>query len=133
MVLVSRMEAQDSTSGHLLQLLRNKLLLIGVVTACPCIHALGNEPPNFVGDDYFCDSGQQQYIRDQPLQFFSADPLWDGAGCGSGNACCTFNTPPWFHKQLPASTTDDIEMRVCRDEANDNEDIALQIVEIFVH
>ena len=100
---------------------------------CPCItSAQGNEPPDFVGDDYFCDSGQQEHASMSPPQFYSADPLWDGAGCGSVNTCCTFNTPPWFYKQLPDPTTDDIEMRVCRDEGNDNEDIAIQVVEIYV-
>ena len=85
-----------------------------------------------MGDDYFCDSGQQGHVEGQPPQFYSADPLWDGAGCESDITCCDFNTPPWFYKQLSDPTTDDIEMRVCRDEDNSNEDIALQIFEIFV-
>ena len=100
---------------------------------CPCINnGMENQPPSFVGEDYFCDSGQQRHVSMSSPQFYSADPLWDGAGCGSENTCCTFNTPPWFYKQLPHPTTDDIEMRVCRDDDNSNEDIALQIVEIFV-
>ena len=79
-----------------------------ISTYCPCIS--NNDPP----------------------LFYNADPLWDGAGCGSGNTCCTFNTPPWFFKQLLNTTSDDIEMRVCRDEDGDNEDIAISIIEIFV-
>ena len=57
--------------------------------------------------------------------------LWDGVGCGTQNECCSFNTPPWFFKQLPQPTTEDIEMRVCRDEDSDNEDILIEIVEIY--
>ena len=34
--------------------------------------------------------------------------------------------------QLLISSTDDIEMRVCRDEGRDNEDIAIETVEIYV-
>ena len=61
------------------------------------------------------------------------DPLWDGAGCyKAGNTCCSFNNPPWFYKQLPSSATDNIEMRVCRDSGNDNEDVAIEIVEVYI-
>ena len=61
-----------------------------------------------------------------------ADPLWDGAGCEAPNNCCSFNNPPWFHKQLPQPTTDNIEMRVCRDEDVSNEDIVIEVVEIYI-
>ena len=99
---------------------------------CPCTdNSTGNEPKSFVGDDYFCDSGQQRHMAGQPPQLFSDDPLWDGAGCGSENTCCDFNTPPWFYKELLLSTAEDIWMRVCRDE-NDDEDIAIQEFEVYV-
>ena len=97
---------------------------------CPCINStLQNiNPPSFVGDDYFCDTGMDMNDR----YSWPRDPMWDGAGCGSRNTCCDFNTPPWFYKQLPDPTTDDIEMRACRDEIRDNENIAIVIIEIFV-
>ena len=88
-----------------------------------------NNIPSFVGEDYFCDTAN-------PARFtravFSDNPLWDGASCGPFNECCSFNSPPWFYKQLPQSTSDDIEMRVCRDQGEIDEDIAIQIVDIFV-
>ena len=62
--------------------------------------------------------------------FYGDDPLWDGAGCGPLNTCCSFNRPPWFYKQLPHPTTSDIEMAVCRDFSD--EDIAIETVEIYV-
>lgn len=46
--------------------------------------------------------------------------------------CCSFNTPPWFYKQLSEPIIDDIEMRVCRNEAAQDEDIAIEMVEIYV-
>ena len=64
--------------------------------------------------------------------FYSADPLWDGSGCGSTSSCCGFNNPPWFCKQLPQPTSDDIEMRVCVNQATSDEDVALEIVEVYV-
>ena len=67
-----------------------------------------------------------------PNVFNADNPLWDGAGCGSQSTCCSFNNPPWFYKQLPQSNTNDIEMRVCRDEGTANEDFAIEVVEIYV-
>ena len=114
---------QESTSGHLL------LLLLGI--KCHCINynisSLVPPFPAFVGQNYFCNTGTEN----SSSSFYSADPLWDGAGCGPMNTCCSFNNPPWFYKQLPQSTTDDIEMRVCHDEGTAN-DIAIEIVEIYI-
>ena len=87
-------------------------------------------PPSFVGMDYFCDTGSRTRVVHN--SFFGNDSLWDGTGCASASTCCSFNNPPWFHKRLPSATTDDIEMRVCRDESRHNEDIAISNVEIYV-
>ena len=101
---------------------------------CPCTNtnqaAQATPPPAFVGNDYFCDTGSEE--RHQVI-FYGDDPLWDGAGCGPQNTCCSFNTPPWFYKQLPQPTTDDIEMRVCTSgDPIGNEDVAIEIVEIYI-
>ena len=99
---------------------------------CPCTKTnsqyTGVVPP-FIEQDYCCDTGSTYGWQ---RQFYYADPLWDGSGCGPNSRCCGFNNPPWFCKQLPQPTTDDIEMRVCVDQANSNEDIALETVQIFV-
>ena len=100
---------------------------------CPCTHtptaSQATPPPAFVGEDYFCDTGSAE--RYQFLRFYDEDPLWDGAGCGPLNTCCSFNNPPWFHKQLPQHTTDDIEMRVCRNNSRD-EDVAIEKINIYI-
>ena len=99
---------------------------------CPC-NGGTTFPPAFVGDDYFCDSGNPLHVRTPPNPtVYSDDPLWDGDGCEPTNICCSFNNPPWFHKQLSDLTTDDIEMRVCTDEDADNENVDIEIVEIYV-
>ena len=98
---------------------------------CPCSSIMGVAAPSFVGTDYFCDSGNQNNIAPSGV-FFGDDPLWDGAGCGPQSTCCSFNNPPWFYKQLPQPTTDGIEMRVCRDQGAGDEDISIEIVEIYV-
>ena len=76
---------------------------------CPCIRDTATVP-QFVGNDYFCDTADRG-ARETDGLFFPNDPLWDGQGCGSTSTCCEFNNPPWFCKQLPQPTTDDIETR----------------------
>ena len=101
-------------------------------SACPCAGSPGTAPPSFIKSDYFCEAGIESYERSVTPMLYSNDPLWDGDGCIDTNPCCSFNNPPWFYKQLPQPTTDDIEMRVCRDEDASNEDVAIEIVEIYV-
>ena len=87
-------------------------------------------PPSFVGNSYFCDSGNRGFDFSDP--FFADKPLWNGTGCGTLSRCCSFNTPPWFYMPLPQSTTDNIEMRVCLDQGTSDENIAIEIIEIYV-
>ena len=88
--------------------------------------------PASVGNDFFCDTGNPRSSIDKSNTFHSDNPLWDGDGCTVDNECCPTDNPPYFLKTLPQSTTDDIEMRVCRNEGRNNEDIAIETVEIYV-
>ena len=53
-------------------------------------------------------------------------------------ACCSLNNPPWFLKQLPSNITDDIEMRMCRDQVfepsigNIDEDTPIEVIELYI-
>ena len=89
---------------------------------------LADVPP-FVGTDYFCDTGSR---NDVELRFYEADPLWDGQGCGPDSTCCSYNNPPWFFRRLASSTSDDLEMRVCRNSGIANENIPFEVVELYV-
>ena len=98
---------------------------------CPCTRPgipYNRTIPSFVGQDYFCDTGK----GDIELTFHYNDPLWDGQGCGGNSTCCEFNNPPWFCRQLPQPTTDDIELRLCGDEITSNEDTPIEQVEIYI-
>lgn len=106
---------------------------------CPCNDAhrppgfISPPTPSFVGDDYFCDTGNRgDNEAFNNRLFFGSDPLWDGAGCGLNNTCCAFNSPPWFVRELPQATRDDIVMRVCRDSPRINEDIGIEMIELFI-
>ena len=98
---------------------------------CPCNSGSfsGTIPP-YVQNDYFCDSGHRYSTGPSPIYYVN-DPLWDGAGCVQGS-CCQFNSPPWFCKDLPHPTSEDIELRLCSDQANTDEDAPFEIVEIYI-
>jgi len=99
---------------------------------CPCtnIHNRLSIPiPPYVGSDYFCDTGSESTFQ---LRFYPYDPPWDGRGCGRLNTCCSFNNPPWFMKELPSLTKDDIEMRLCADQPRTDEDITFEAIELYV-
>ena len=100
---------------------------------CPCSNPASTMQqyiPNFVGNDYFCDSGIPNTPRIDT--FYPDDPLWDGQGCGLQSTCCTFNSPPWFCKELPQPTNEDIEVRICADEPHHNEDSPIELIELYV-
>ena len=99
---------------------------------CPCVPGSTSGPPLFVGQNYFCESGITQWNTRTHIFWPNGDPLWDGQGCGSTSSCCTFNSPPWFNIQLPSPTTDGIEVRICGNEANHNEDTPIQLMELYV-
>ena len=104
-----------------------------VAARCPCtVGRLGRRPPSFVGYNYYCESGAETENNDFLDTYFLSDPLWDGSGCFSGNSCCSNTTLPWFQYQLSEMTHDDIEMRICRDENFSNEEILIDILELYI-
>ena len=94
---------------------------------CPCDASITIRVPPFVGDDYFCESGRN---AGGIGGFYPDDPLWDGQNCTSSSTCCSFNTPPYFVKQLPTSTTDSIEARLCL--LDSGEDSPVELIELYV-
>ena len=110
------------------------LNLTTAYTICPCINTEVYWPyrvPSFIGENYFCDTGDADPGW-SPTEVYTDDPLWDGEGCGPTNACCQYNTPPWFCATLPQPTTDDIELRACHNEPITNEDILISLVDINI-
>ena len=99
---------------------------------CPCSSGSPQSVPPFVGNDYFCESGNSDNTYTQKL--YTSDPLWDGDGCGSlEQDCCNASGLSWFHKVLTLPTTEALEMRICADGGpTNNEDIPIASYEIFV-
>ena len=102
---------------------------------CPCANRSSavRQIPSFVGNDFFCESGNP--AESGYGGFYADDPLWDGQGCASP-PCCELSYPPgvsapWFCKQLPQTTTDNIEARICRNSWN--EDLPVELIELYIH
>lgn len=98
---------------------------------CPCAEYPGPAPPTFVQGHYYCESGNtgkfttgKYYTKD--------DALWDGRGCGKRNNCCTQAGSPWFFRQLPVPMNEDIEVRICRDQNNSDEEVLVEEMDIYI-
>ena len=98
---------------------------------CPCNTGSTVSVVPFIGNNYFCESGNTASGTSSIL--YTSDPLWDGYNCRSYEApCCTAAGPPWFHRDYGTSTTTDyIELRVCGDVGN-SEDSPVSFYEIYV-
>ena len=102
---------------------------------CPCAQgSLQNSTlQSFIGNDYFCESGNPSTDGTWQYIFYTSDPLWDGKGCGSlEGVCCAAPGLPWFNKILNTTTTDYLELRVCADEGTNNEDVPVTFYELYV-
>ena len=100
---------------------------------CPCDANFNISVPSFVGEDYFCESAVHEpwsyYIHSI---FHPDDPLWDGENCLASSSCCSLHGPPTFVKELSATTTDDLEARICLSDTLTNDNIAIELVELYI-
>ena len=107
-------------------------------TRCPCDG--GDDPPPFVGEDYFCESAITVATGADPNipvdhftgQFLSGNILWDGLGCIDTSDCCSRIDHPYFVKHLGVPLSDDIEMRVLYSATAAEENLAIELIEIYV-
>ena len=96
------------------------------IDRCPCTidTSHGQRQPSFVSSDYYCETASA-----------TTDRLWDGEGCtGRGVPCCQRirERSGWFIKELNAPSTNDIEVRICTDQARSDEDIWVERFELYV-
>ena len=98
---------------------------------CPC--SGGPASPPYVRNNYYYESGFQVDCF-AVNTFFPSDLLWDGHQCGNdeGTCCTGANIPPWFSVDLPDSTTDDIEVRICHSQSSSDEDSPVELIEIYI-
>ena len=109
---------------------------------CPCALYPGPDPPPFVGDNYFCDSGNpNNTYRRNYLDHKQTNSLWNSNGCGTKSKihCCK-HRDPWFITNVGNGeegeqvTTDDIEVRMCHwPRYTQIEDIGVDELEIYIY
>ena len=99
---------------------------------CPCDTTGVISIPPFVGEDYFCESGRVSGSGIRWNTLHSNDTLWDGRDCHSTSTCCSLHNPPYFTKTLNQTTTDDLELRMCLWDPSNNDNIAVELVELYV-
>ena len=100
--------------------------------ACPCLNLDDPripEPPEFISNHYFCDTAA---YRSEKGVYYKRNPLWDGMGCNGNNQCCSFNSPPWFYRRLPESTSKPINMNINLNGKPACEDLGIVVVDIYV-
>ena len=96
---------------------------------CPCKQNSSTVTPPHVSTDYYYESGAHSCC---PVPYYSNDPLWDGQQCdGSETSCCTQPNMPWFIKTLNETTTEDIELRLCKDNYHQGDNL-LELIELYV-
>ena len=120
---------QGSTSGHM-QLDYMKAHLQQAVAHA--LHGGGASPPDFVGSDYYCEAALDHPPWERPV-LYSNDTLWDGQDCrGLEHTCCDPPSLPWFCKELPQSTTDNLVFRICGDQSLADEDTPTDLVQLYI-
>jgi hypothetical protein len=116
------MAVRDRTYGHLLQKGASRLLSVHVKVARVPLHLL---------EIITSVSRVTMALLSFHIDFTPVhDPLWDGAGCESEGSCCS--TAPWFTVDLVGPTSDDIEVRICSNNAESEEDTPILLIQLYV-
>ena len=98
---------------------------------CPCAAIPGPDPPAFVGNHYYCESGNTGTFSNDA--YYTSDVLWDGYGCyHANNNCCTNPDLPWFFRQFSHPMNHYLEARICNTETFNNEDALVESIELYI-
>ncbi len=96
---------------------------------CPCSgDSYRGSVPSFVGRNYFCETGHRNNWQGN---LYPDNPLWDGIGCLDTSTCCDppEQNLPWFCTTLSSASANDIEVRLCGNQATSDEDVPIEQVE----
>ena len=85
--------------------------------------------PVFVGNDYYCESGNNGSHLASEL--YSNDALLDGEQCLPGNSCCDRAGQPWFFQQLTINEEQQLEVRICQDQLIADEAVIVEKLQLF--
>ena len=97
---------------------------------CPCAGKSTHNPPYFVNDDHYCESGSHASVS---RKWYLDNPLWDGQGCHSSSRCCGNSRLPWFWRTLPDTTNSDIEVRWMDPQGHGTGIVGIEQLELYVY
>ena len=86
----------------------------------------GRPQPNFVANHYFCTSGN---FNNGWAHKLNDVPLWSTT---TGDCDRSAHDVPYFCAKLPQATTEDLELRICTNQALADEDIQIESINIYV-
>ena len=93
---------------------------------CPCAQRSGNRPQQFVGTNFYCESGSHSAPTNK---WYMNNTLWDGQGCHASSRCCRNRRQPWFLTALPSATRSNIEVRLM----NPQGAVGVELLELYVY
>ena len=99
---------------------------------CPCSIYPGPNPPSFVGDHYYCESGNGNVAISTTYYTFPYSVLWDGLLCPSANNCCTNRNMPWFFWQIALPVSDYLEARICHRSPFSTAGTLVESIELYI-
>uniref|UniRef100_A0A1X7UMX0 Uncharacterized protein n=1 Tax=Amphimedon queenslandica TaxID=400682 RepID=A0A1X7UMX0_AMPQE len=99
---------------------------------CPCATGSTVKVPDFIGNNYFCESGNPEKTAKHTVVYIK-DVLWDMQKCEGAEAPCCKTKFDRAYAVLPSPTTDDIKVMLCSDEAYSKEDFVLLSIGIAVY
>lgn len=88
----------------------------------------GHPQPAFVGNNYFCTSGN--FATGWQRKLYDV-PLWSTV-TGNCRHCNGRYNVPYFCAQLPQSTNQNLEIRVCGNQGIADEDIKIEAIELYI-
>lgn len=89
----------------------------------------GHVQPAFVASNYFCSSGNTA-SSGWSHKLYDV-PLWSRI-TGNCEDCSNRYTVPHFCRELSQATTEDLEIRVCTNQAPSDEDIRIERIDLYV-
>ena len=92
---------------------------------CPCTTHGGPDPPVFVGNDYYCESGNDVD------QFPPVDKYYNRC-VSDRNYCCAIVGLPWFFQKFPISQQNDVEVKLCQFSAFIQEAVPIDLLQLYV-
>ena len=93
---------------------------------CPCAIRSGRRPQQFVGTNFYCESGSHSTPTNK---WYMNNTLWDGQGCSGSSHCCQGGRQSWFMTALPEATRSNIEFRLM----NPYGALGVELLELYVY